>query len=194
MNSNNNYGFTLLEVLLALSILSLVLLISNYSLKQLTNSKINLDKKLEFVKRTDLFFSHLEKNCKNLSNRTFQKKEVIVISDNFTIYSSILDPYRGRKNIKTNLVHKDKTIYLRTVRDLNLNKNTFTNYIKVIENIDKVGFKFFFSNSGWTEYYFLKNQDNNLAINPYQLKAIKILLQSPDFKKPFMKILKCSVI
>ena len=56
MSSNNNYGFTLLEVLLALSILSLVLLISNYSLKQLTNSKINLDKKLEFVKRTDLFF------------------------------------------------------------------------------------------------------------------------------------------
>ena len=72
---SNNYGFTLLEVLLALSILSLVLLISNYSLKQLTNSKINLDKKLEFVKRTDLFFSHLEKNCKNLSNRTFQKKK-----------------------------------------------------------------------------------------------------------------------
>ena len=75
MKSNNNYGFTLLEVLLALSILSLVLLISNYSLKQLTNSKINLDKKLEFIKRTDLFFSNLEKNCKNLSNRTFQKKK-----------------------------------------------------------------------------------------------------------------------
>ena len=56
MKSNNNYGFTLLEVLLALSILSLVLLISNYSLKQLTNSKITLDKKLEFVKRIDLFF------------------------------------------------------------------------------------------------------------------------------------------
>ena len=91
-------------------------------------------------------------------------------------------------------MHKDKTIYLQTVKDLNLNKNTSTNYIKVIENIDKIGFKFFFSNSGWTEYYFLENQDNNLAINPYQLKAIKILLQSPDFKKPFMKILKCSVI
>ena len=75
MKSNNNYGFTLLEVLLALSILSLVLLISNYSLKQLTNSKINLDKKLEFIKRTDLFFSNLEKNCKNLSSRTFQKKK-----------------------------------------------------------------------------------------------------------------------
>ena len=194
MSSNNNYGFTLLEVLLALSILSLVLLISNYSLKQLTNSKINLDKKLEFVKRTDLFFSHLGKNCKNLSNRTFQKKEVIVISNNFTLYSSILDSFRGRTNIKTNLMLKDKTIYLQTVKDLNLNKNISTNYIKVIENIDKIGFKFFFSNSGWTEYYFLKNQDNNLAINPYQLKAIKILLQSPDFKKPFMKILKCSVI
>ena len=194
MSSNNNYGFTLLEVLLALSILSLVLLISNYSLKQLTNSKINLDKKLEFVKRTDLFFSHLGKNCKNLSNRTFQKKEVIVISNNFTLYSSILDSFRGRTNIKTNLMHKDKTIYLQTVKDLNLNKNTSANYIKVIENIDKIGFKFFFSNSGWTDYYFLKNQDNNLVINPYQLKAIKILLQSPDFKKPFMKILKCSVI
>ena len=194
MSSNNNYGFTLLEVLLALSILSLVLLISNYSLKQLTNSKINLDKKLEFVKRTDLFFSHLGKNCKNLSNRTFQKKEVIVISNNFTLYSSILDSFRGRTNIKTNLMHKDKTIYLQTVKDLNLNKNTSANYIKVIENIDKIGFKFFFSNSGWTDYYFLKNQDNNLAINPYQLKAIKILLQPSDFKKPFMKILKCSVI
>ena len=75
MKSNNNYGFTLLEVLMALSILSIVLLISNYSLKQLTNSKINLDEKLEFIKRTDLFFSNLEKNCKNLSSRTFQKKK-----------------------------------------------------------------------------------------------------------------------
>ena len=56
--TSDNYGFTLLEVLLALSILSLVLLISNYSLKQLTNSKITLDKKLEFAKRIDLFFSH----------------------------------------------------------------------------------------------------------------------------------------
>ena len=190
---SNNYGFTLLEVLLALSILSLVLLISNYSLKQLTNSKINLDKKLEFIKRTDLFFSHLEKNCKNLSNRTFQKKEIIEISNNFTLYSSILDPFRGRTNIKTSLMHKNKTIYLQTVKDLNLNKNTSENFIKIIENIDKIGSNFF-SNSGWTEYYFLENQDNNLAINPYQLKAIKILLQSPDFKKPFMKILKCSVI
>ena len=72
---SNNYGFTLLEVLIALSILSLVLLISNYSLKQLTNSKTNLDEKLEFIKRTDLFFSNLEKNCKNLSSRTFQKKK-----------------------------------------------------------------------------------------------------------------------
>ena len=88
---SNNYGFTLLEVLLALSILSLVLLISNYSLKQLTNSKTNLDEKLEFIKRTDLFFSNLEKNCKNLSSRTFQKKKIIEISNNFTLYSSILD-------------------------------------------------------------------------------------------------------
>ena len=86
----------------------------------------------------------MEKNCKNLSNRTFQKKEVIVISNNFTLYSSILDSFRGRTNIKTKLMHKDKTIYLQTVKDLNLNKNTSTNYIKVIENIDKIGFKFFF--------------------------------------------------
>ena len=55
MKSNNNYGFTLLEVLLALSILSIVLLISNYSLKQLTNSKTNLDKKLEFIKNRSFF-------------------------------------------------------------------------------------------------------------------------------------------
>ena len=41
-------------------------------------------------------------------------------------------------------MHKDKTIYLQTVKDLNLNKNPSTNYIKVIENIDKIGFKFFF--------------------------------------------------
>jgi prepilin-type N-terminal cleavage/methylation domain-containing protein len=191
---SNNYGFTLLEVLLALSILSLVLLISNYSLKQLTNSKINLDKKLEFVKRTDLFFSHLGKNCKNLSNRTFQKKEIIEISDNFTLYSSVLDSFRGRTNIKTSLMHNGKTIYLQTIKDLNLNKNTSANHIKIIENIDKIGFKFFFSNSGWTDYFYLNNQDNSLVINPYQLKAIKILLQPTDFKKPFMKILKCSLI
>lgn len=194
MKSNNNYGFTLLEVLLALSILSLVLLISNYSLKQLTNSKINLDKKLEFVKRADLFFSHLEKNCKNLSNRTFQKKEIIEISNNFTIYSSIMDSFRGRTNIKTSLLYKNKSIYLQTVKDFNLDKNKFANYIKIIENIENIGVKFFLSNSGWTEYFFLKNQDNSLVINTYQLKAIKILLQSTDFKKPFMKILKCSVI
>ena len=191
---SNNYGFTLLEVLLALSILSLVLLISNYSLKQLTNSKITLDKKLEFVKRTDLFFSQLEKNCKNLSSRTFQKKEIIEISNHLTLYSSILDPYRGRTNIKTSLRHKNKTIYLQTTKDLTLIESTTENFIKVVENVDKIGFKFFFTNSGWTEYFFLKNQDNNLAINPYQLKAIKILLQSPDFKKPLTKILKCSVI
>ena len=191
---SNNYGFTLLEVLLALSILSLVLLISNYSLKQLTNSKITLDKKLEFVKRTDLFFSHLEKNCKNLSSRTFQKKKIIEISNHLTLYSSILDPYRGRTNIKTSLRHKNKTIYLQTTKDLTLIESTTENFIKVVKNVDKIGFKFFFTNSGWTEYFFLKNQDNNLAINPYQLKAIKILLQSPDFKKPLTKILKCSVI
>ena len=191
---SNNYGFTLLEVLLALSILSLVLLISNYSLKQLTNSKITLDKKLEFVKRTDLFFSQLEKNCKNLSSRTFQKKEIIEISNHLTLYSSILDPYRGRTNIKTSLRHKNKTIYLQTTKDLTLIESTTENFIKVVENVDKIGFKFFFTNTGWTEYFFLKNQDNNLAINPYQLKAIKILLQSPDFKKPLTKILKCSVI
>tara|TARA_B100001287_G_scaffold275561_1_gene283478 strand:- start:181 stop:762 length:582 start_codon:yes stop_codon:yes gene_type:complete len=190
----NNYGFTLLEVLLALSILSLVLLISNYSLKQLTNSKINLDEKLEFIKRADLFFSNLEKNCKNLSSRTFQKKEIIEISNNFSLYSSILDPYRGRTNIKTNLMHKDKTIYMQTIKDVSPYKSTSANFIKIIENIDKVGIKFFFSNSGWTDLFFLKDQNNVLAINPYQLKAIKILLQSPDFKKPFMKILKCSVI
>ena len=143
MKSNNN-GFTLLEVLLALSILSLVLLISNYSLKQLTNSKITLDKKLEFVKRTDLFFSHIEKNCKNLSSRTFQKKEIIAISNNFSLYSSILDPYRGRTNIKTNLMHKDKTIYMQTIKDVSPYKSTSANFIKIIENIDKVGIKFFF--------------------------------------------------
>ena len=61
---SNNYGFTLLEVLLALSILSLDLIICNYSLKQLTNSKTTLDKKLEFVKRTDLFFLNWEKIVK----------------------------------------------------------------------------------------------------------------------------------
>ena len=193
MKSNNNYGFTLLEVLLALSILSLVLLISNYSLKQLTNSKINLDKKLEFIKRTDLFFSNLEKNCKNLSSRTFQKKKIIEISNNLTLYSSILDPYRGRTNIKTSIRHKNKTIYLQTIKDLNL-VSTTENFIKIVEDIDKIGVKFFFTNSGWTEYFFLNNQDNSLVINPYQLKAIKIFLQSPEFKKPFIKILKCSVI
>ena len=191
---SNNYGFTLLEVLLALSILSLVLLISNYSLKQLTNSKTNLDEKLEFIKRTDLFFSNLEKNCKNLSSRTFQKKKIIEISNNFTLYSSILDPYRGRTNIKTSLKHKNKTIYMQTINDMSPNKGTSANFIKIIENIETVGIKFFFSNSGWTDLFFLKDQDNVLAINPYQLKAIKILLQSPDFEKPLMKILKCSVI
>ena len=191
---SNNFGFTLLEVLLALSILSLVLIICNYSLKQLTNSKTTLDKKLEFVKRTDLFFSHLEKNCKNLSSRTFQKKKIIEISKHLALYSSILDPYRGRTNIKTSIRHKNKTIYLQTIKDLNLIESTTENFIKIVDNIDKIGIKFFFSNSGWTDYFFLKNLDNNLAINPYQLKAIKILLQSPDFKKPFVKILKCSVI
>ena len=144
---SNNFGFTLLEVLLALSILSLVLIICNYSLKQLTNSKTTLDKKLEFVKRTDLFFSQLGKNCKNLSSRTFQKKEKIKISDTFTLYSSILDPYRGRTNIKTRLSHKNKTIYLQTVKDLTLNKSTTENFIKIVDNIDKIGIKFFFSNA-----------------------------------------------
>ena len=91
-------------------------------------------------------------------------------------------------------MHKNKTIYLQTIKDIKLNKNSFNDYIKVIENIDKIGIKIFFSNSGWTEYFFLKNQSNNLVINPYQLKAIKILLQSTDFKKPFIKILECSVI
>ena len=86
---SNNYGFTLLEVLLALSILSLVLLISNYSLKQLTNSKITLDKKLEFVKRTDLFFSQLEKNCKNLSSRTFQKKKDLFFLQTQVFYQEL---------------------------------------------------------------------------------------------------------
>ena len=191
---SNNYGFTLLEVLLALSILSLVLLISNYSLKQLTNSKITLDKKLEFVKRTDLFFSHIEKNCINLSSRTFQKKKIIEISNHLTLYSSILDPFRGRTNIKTSIRHKNKTIYLQTIKDLNLIESATENFIKIIRDIDKIGVKFFFTNSGWTEYFFLNNQDNSLAINPYQLKAIQILLQSPEFKKPFVKILKCSVI
>jgi len=191
---SNNYGFTLLEVLLALSILSLVLLISNYSLKQLTNSKITLDKKLEFVKRTDLFFSQLEKNCKNLSSRTFQKKKIIEISSHLTLHSSILDPYRGRTNIKTSIRHKNKTIYLQTIKDLNLIESTTENFIKIIEDIDKIGVKFFLTNSGWTEYFFLNTQDNSLIINPYQLKAIKILLQSTEFKKPFIKILKCSVI
>ena len=75
MKSNNNYGFTLLEVLLALSILSIVLLISNYSLKQLTNSKINLDKKLEFVKRTDLFFLIWKKIVKIYQIEHFKKKK-----------------------------------------------------------------------------------------------------------------------
>ena len=41
-------------------------------------------------------------------------------------------------------MHKDKTIYLQTIKDLNLNENTSENYIKVIENIDKIGIKFFF--------------------------------------------------
>ena len=191
---SNNYGFTLLEVLLALSILSLVLLISNYSLKQLTNSKITLDKKLEFVKRTDLFFSHLEKNCKNLSSRTFQKKKIIEISNQLTLYSSILDPYRGRTNIKTSIEHKNKTLYLQTIKDLNLIESTTENFIKIIEDIDNIGIKFFFTNSGWSDYFYLNNQENSLIINPYQVKAIKILLQSPEFKKPFIKILKCSVI
>ena len=191
---SNNYGFTLLEVLLALSILSLVLLISNYSLKQLTNSKITLDKKLEFVKRIDLFFSHIEKNFINLSSRTFQKKKIIEISNHLTLHSSILDPYRGRTNIKTSIRHQNKTIYLQTIKDSNLVESTTENFIKVIEEIDKIGIKFFFINSGWSEYFFLNNQENSLVINPYQLKAIKILLQSPGFKKPFIKILKCSVI
>ena len=193
MKSNNN-GFTLLEVLLALSILSLVLLISNYSLKQLTNSKITLDKKLEFVKRTDLFFSHIEKNCKNLSSLTFQKKKIIEISNSLTLYSSILDPSRGRTNIKTSIRHKNKNIYLQTIKDLNLIESTTENFIKIIGGIDKIGVKFFLTNSGWSEYLFLNNQENSLVINPYQLKAIKILLQSSEFKKPFIKILKCSVI
>ena len=83
---------------------------------------------------------------------------------------------------------------MQTIKDISPNKSTSANFIKIIENIDTVGIKFFFSNSGWTDLFFLKDQDNVLAINPYQLKAIKILLQSPDFKKPFMKILKCSVI
>ena len=83
---------------------------------------------------------------------------------------------------------------MQTINDMSPNKGTSANFIKIIENIDTVGIKFFFSNSGWTDLFFLKDQDNVLAINPYQLKAIKILLQSPDFKKPFMKILKCSVI
>jgi len=191
---SNNYGFTLLEVLLALSILSLVLLISNYSLKQLTNSKKTLDKKLELIKRTDLFFSHIEKNCINLSSRTFQKKKIIEISSHLTLHSSILDPYRGRTNIKTSIRHKNKTIYLQTIKDLNLIESTTENFINIIGDIDKIGVKFFFTNSGWTEYFFLNNQDNDLAINNYQLKAIKILLRSPEFKKPFIKILKCSVI
>ena len=191
---SNNYGFTLLEVLLALSILSLVLLISNYSLKQLTNSKITLDKKLEFVKRIDLFFSHMEKNCINLTSRTFQKKKIIEISNQLTLYSSILDPYRGRTNIKTSIRHKNKTIYLQTIKDLNLIESTTENFINIISDIDKIGVKFFFINSGWTEYFFLNNLDDSLLINPYQLKAIKILLQSTEFKKPFIKILKCSVI
>ena len=191
---SNNYGFTLLEVLLALSILSLVLLISNYSLKQLTNSKTTLDKKLEFVKRIDLFFSHIEKNCINLSSRTFQKKKIIEVSNHLTLYSSILDSYRGRTNITTSIRHKNKTIYLQTIKDLNLIESTTENFIKIIEDIDKIGVKFFFTNSGWSDYFYLNNQENSLIINPYQVKAIKILLQSPEFKKPFIKILKCSVI
>ena len=136
----------------------------------------------------------MEKNCKNLSSRTFQKKKIIEVSNHLTLYSSILDSYRGRTNITTSIRHKNKTIYLQTTKDLTLIESTTENFIKVVENVDKIGFKFFFTNTGWTEYFFLKNQDNNLAINPYQLKAIKILLQSPDFKKPLTKILKCSII
>ena len=72
---SNNYGFRLLEVLLALSILSLVLLISNYSLKQLTNSKTNLDEKLEFIKKTDLFFLIWKKIVKIYLVEHFKKKK-----------------------------------------------------------------------------------------------------------------------
>ena len=72
---SNNYGFTLLEVLLALSILSLVLLISNYSLKQLTNSKTNLDKKLEFVKEQIFFFLIWKKIVKIYQIEHFKKKK-----------------------------------------------------------------------------------------------------------------------
>ena len=105
----------------------------------------------------------MEKNCKNLSSRTFQKKKVIEISNNFTLYSSILDPYRGRTNIKTSIKHKNKTIYMQTIKDLTLIESTSENFIKIIENIDKIGIKFFFTNSGWTEYFFLNNQDNSLS-------------------------------
>ena len=115
-------------------------------------------------------------------------------SNTFTLYSSTLDPFRGRTNIKNRLIHKNKTIYFQTVKDLTLNESATENFIKIIEDIDNIGIKFFFTNSGWTEYFFLKNQDNNFVVNPYQLKAIKILLKSPEFKKPFIKILKCSVI
>ena len=72
---SNNYGFTLLEVLLALSILSLVLLISNYSLKQLTNSKTTLDKKLEFLKEQIFFFSFREKIVEIYQIEHFKKKK-----------------------------------------------------------------------------------------------------------------------
>ena len=129
-----------------------------------------------------------------MSSRTFQKKKIIEISKHLALYSSILDPYRGRTNIKTSIEHKNKTLYLQTIKDLNLIESTTENYINIIGDIDKIGVKFFFTNSGWTEYFFLNNHDNSLVINPYQLKAMKILLQSTEFKKPFIKILKCSVI
>ena len=77
---------------------------------------------------------------------------------------------------------------------MNLIESTTENFIKIIGDIDKIGVKFFFTNSGWSDYFFLNNQENSLVINPYQLKAMKILLQSTEFKKPFIKILKCSVI
>lgn len=76
---------------------------------------------------------------------------------------------------------------------MNLIESTTENFIKIIEDINKIGIKFFLTNSGWTEYFFLNNQENSLVINPYQLKAIKILLQSPEFKKPFVKILKSTL-